>query len=156
MIHILSYTPGVQVVRNTGRAIKLAELCPPRGKLVDLFFFRETTTMFDSVFAVLTVYNALQGAFLCLLTYFAYNLLFHPLAKVPGPFSARVGLPWFRTFSTITRSYSWRLQRLHEEYGPLVRLGPNFVSTIEPEIVNELYAHGSSYHKTEFYLSFGE
>lgn len=101
-----------------------------------------------------TLSVAVQGAFLCLLAYFCYNFFLHSLARVPGPISARLGIPWFRLSSTISRSYVWRLQAMHRKYGPLVRLGPNFVSTTDPATVGTLYAFGGPFHKTHFYDSF--
>lgn len=87
------------------------------------------------------------------IAYFAYNLLLHPLASVPGPLSARLGIPWFRSHATLTNSYSWRIHQLHDLYGSVVRVGPNFVDTIEPETVRKIYVSGE-FRKTDFYHSF--
>lgn len=89
------------------------------------------------------------------LAYSIYHYAFHPLAGIPGPLSARLGIPWFRFHSTFTRSYSWRQYRMHQKYGPVVRLGPSFVSVTDPEAVHAIYAHGSPFHKAEFYSTFG-
>ena len=100
--------------------------------------------------------GSLCAILLCVSTYFLYNFFFHPLARVPGPLSARLGIPWFRTYATITRTYAWKLQSMHLKYGSVVRLGPNFVSTTDPEAVRTLYAYGSPFHKTRFYVAFSE
>ncbi|KAF8305156.1 cytochrome P450 [Clavulina sp. PMI_390] len=101
-----------------------------------------------------SVYLLFQAICTCVVGYFLYNLLLHPLARLPGPPTARLGLPWFRLYTTITRSYVWNLQKLHKKYGPVVRLGPNFVSTIDEASVHRIYAYNGGFHKTEFYLSF--
>ena len=93
---------------------------------------------------------------LCISAYFTYNFFFHPLARVPGPLSAHCGIPWFRVYATVTRTYAWGLQSMHLKYGAVVRLGPNFVSTTDSEAVRKLYAYGSPFHKTTFYTAFSK
>ena len=47
------------------------------------------------------------------------------------------------------------MHRLHQEYGPVVRLAPNEISFSGLEAVKEIYASGGSgYDKTEFYELF--
>lgn len=89
------------------------------------------------------------------LAYFGYHYFFHPLAGIPGPLSARLGISWFRFYSTFTRNYSSSQYRMHQKYGPVVRLGRSFVSVTNPEAVHAIYAHGSRFHKADFYSSFG-
>lgn len=52
---------------------------------------------------------------------------FHPLAKYPGPFFAKVSKLW-----ELSRIWSGRrhvlLQQLHEKYGPFVRIGARFIA----------------------------
>lgn len=36
------------------------------------------------------------------------------------------------------------------KYGSVVRLGPNFVSTTDPDAVHTLYAYSSPFRKTKF------
>jgi cytochrome P450 len=48
-------------------------------------------------------------------------------------------------------SHLW-LQGLHREYGPVVRIAPNELSFIEPEVWKDVYGHQSEFTKTaEFY-----
>lgn len=97
--------------------------------------------------------SLLWPTLLCVSVYIIYNFIFHPLAHVPGPLSAHLGIPWFRTYATVTRTYAWRLQRMHVKYGSVVRLGPNFVSTTDPDAVHTLYAYSSPFRKTRFYTA---
>ncbi|KAH7076867.1 cytochrome P450 monooxygenase-like protein [Paraphoma chrysanthemicola] len=56
-----------------------------------------------------------------------YNLFFHPLKHIPGPFLARAcGLPY--VFYLRNGSITVWIKRCHERYGEVVRLNPNEVS----------------------------
>jgi hypothetical protein len=47
------------------------------------------------------------------------------------------------------------IHHLHQQYGPVVRLGPNEVSFTSVEALKEIYSSGGSgYDKTEFYTLF--
>ncbi|KAF9512282.1 hypothetical protein BS47DRAFT_1297939, partial [Hydnum rufescens UP504] len=98
----------------------------------------------------------LLGIFTLLVSYFVYNLFFHSLSPLPGPLSARLGLPFWQIYHTYERDYAWALKRLHDTYGGCVRIGPTSVSTTDPEAVKAIYAHGNKYHKTNFYTAFRE
>ncbi|KAI1142966.1 benzoate 4-monooxygenase cytochrome P450 [Hypoxylon sp. FL0543] len=69
-----------------------------------------------------------------------YNLFFHPLAKVPGP--------WFAAISDIP--YCWwllggrqpyKVLELHNKYGHAVRLAPNEVSFNSSQSWRDIYGH---------------
>ncbi|KAI0187289.1 cytochrome P450 [Xylaria flabelliformis] len=68
-----------------------------------------------------------------------YNKFFHPLRNVPGPFWCAVSwLPWYKYwFSGYMHKH---MQRLHETYGPVVRLGPSEVSFIDPAAWKDIYS----------------
>ncbi|KAF5963416.1 Isotrichodermin C-15 hydroxylase [Fusarium coicis] len=69
-----------------------------------------------------------------------YNLLFHPLASVPGPkIYACSQLPYLRKIAA--GRWPFRLTELHDKYGPVVRFGPNDVSFITAEAWKEIYGH---------------
>jgi hypothetical protein len=87
------------------------------------------------------------------------RIFLSPLAKLPGPFYTRltsVILIW-KEVTSQRRTY---IHTLHENYGPIVRIGPNEVSFTSLEAVKEIYqSGGSGYDKTEFYglfMQFGE
>ncbi|KAH6646157.1 cytochrome P450 [Truncatella angustata] len=67
-----------------------------------------------------------------------HSLYFHPLAKFPGPMFAAVSrLPF--AFSAVTGStYKW-LDRLHAQYGEVVRISPGELSTISPGAWKDIY-----------------
>jgi hypothetical protein len=93
--------------------------------------------------------------FVCLLVASVlHKLLPSPLAKLPGPFHARFTAAWlkYKEFTGDRRAY---IHNLHQELGPVIRLGPNEVSFASAEAIKEIYTSGGSgYEKTEFYNLF--
>ena len=86
-----------------------------------------------------------------LVTVFLYNRLTSPIRKIPGPWHTALCslVIKYHEFTSARRVY---VHRLHQEYGPVVRLAPNEVSFSGLEAVKEIYASGGSgYDKTEFY-----
>ncbi|RMJ19152.1 hypothetical protein CDV36_001147 [Fusarium kuroshium] len=66
-----------------------------------------------------------------------YRLLFHPLARYPGPFLHRISIIpciWY----AYKGSRHVVLAKLHEEYGDIVRYGPNFLSFNNPKAIRGL------------------
>ncbi|KAL5003665.1 cytochrome P450 [Aspergillus recurvatus] len=98
-----------------------------------------------------------QAAFIGCLTYWTvwiiYARWFHPLAKFPGPFGASVSRIW--TVLHVLPGDAEKAQRkLHEKYGPVVRIAPNELVTSDPAAVKTLYGVKSGTVKTDFYLAF--
>lgn len=66
-------------------------------------------------------------------------VLFHPLAIFPGPrLWAASRIPW--AFHIVKGDLWQVLQRLHEQYGPVVRIAPDELTTTLPEAWKDLYA----------------
>jgi len=62
----------------------------------------------------------------------AYNCYLHPLAKIPGPkLRAAFYFPSYWEIWTGDMAYNWH--GLHENYGDVVRIAPDFVSVIKAE-----------------------
>lgn len=61
------------------------------------------------------------------------------LRHIPGPFISSLTDLW--TFSKVWRGvrYDEIIQKLHAEYGPVVRWGPNRVSFASAEAIPEIY-----------------
>ncbi|BGP36564.1 hypothetical protein JCM10449v2_000465 [Rhodotorula kratochvilovae] len=89
-----------------------------------------------------------------LATYALYNLLLHPLAGVPGPLSARLGLGSWMSARALQHDMGWQLAALHERYGKAVRVARNLVSVVDPTAIGEMYRYGGPYEKTPFYTYF--
>lgn len=69
-----------------------------------------------------------------------YNIYFHPLHKFPGPtlFGAS-RLPW--AIKHAFGSQAFYTQKLHDKYGPVVRIGPNHLSFTDPRAWKDIYGH---------------
>ncbi|GLA36171.1 hypothetical protein AnigIFM63309_002085 [Aspergillus niger] len=70
-----------------------------------------------------------------------YRLCLSPLAKFPGPrLAAATGL--YETYHDVLRDgqFTWHIERLHQKYGPVVRINPWEVHVKDPENYSTLYA----------------
>ncbi|PVH97614.1 cytochrome P450 monooxygenase-like protein [Periconia macrospinosa] len=79
-----------------------------------------------------------------------YNAFLHPLAKVPGPFFARVsGFPsWYHAMRG--RRHIWLWQQF-SIYGPRVRITPNTVVFRDPTAFRDIYNNKANVQKGPFY-----
>ncbi len=69
-----------------------------------------------------------------------YNLYFHPLRSFPGPLLQRASvLPWAMQHASGTQAFC--TQRLHDKYGPVVRIGPNHLSFTDPAAWKDINGH---------------
>ncbi|KAI8965007.1 putative cytochrome P450 [Daldinia sp. FL1419] len=74
------------------------------------------------------------------ITIIIYNLYFHPLRNFPGPVLYRASrLPWAIKFATGSQAFV--VQKFHDEYGPIVRIGPNHLSFTDPRAWKDIYGH---------------
>lgn len=75
-----------------------------------------------------------------------YYVVFHPLQKIPGPFLARFSGLW-RNIRYFRGTWHDDVLKLHEKYGPVVRIAPNEVSFVDRKALLVLYGHGTSARK---------
>jgi hypothetical protein len=62
----------------------------------------------------------------------------HPLAKYPGPFLNSIsGLP--AAFSVLRGRFAFENKLLHEEYGPVVRVGPSELIFSSSQAMQDIY-----------------
>ncbi|KNG86131.1 hypothetical protein ANOM_005462, partial [Aspergillus nomiae NRRL 13137] len=85
-----------------------------------------------------------------LVGYVIYQRYFHPLAKFPGPFWASVTNFW-KVYELSTLALPTRMCRVHEKYGPVVRIGPDDLSFNIPEAIAPIYKVGRKMPKGIFY-----
>ncbi|KAK5631282.1 hypothetical protein RRF57_006996 [Xylaria bambusicola] len=81
---------------------------------------------------------------------YIYNIYFHPLRRFPGPLIQRASrLPWAYLHATGVQAMA--TQKLHDQYGPVVRIGPNHLSFIDTKAWKDIYGHrvGNSAHTSE-------
>jgi len=65
-----------------------------------------------------------------------YRRFFHPLAHVPGPFLSAVTKLYQSYYN---RRYYLQIEKLHAQYGPIVRITPDEVHIADPEHNSEYY-----------------
>lgn len=88
-----------------------------------------------------------------LILYTLYYRVFHPLANYPGPFLASITNLW-KVYYLFTLHLPDRLAALHDQYGEVVRVGPNDLSFRTDNAYSQIYKGGRSLPKTGFYNGF--
>jgi len=67
-----------------------------------------------------------------------YNLFFHPLRNIPGPLLHRASMiPW--SIQILRGTQMFETQKMHDHYGPVVRLAPNHVAFTDPRAWKGIY-----------------
>ncbi|RLL95402.1 hypothetical protein CFD26_102729 [Aspergillus turcosus] len=70
-----------------------------------------------------------------------YRLCFHPLSHIPGPKLAAITHGYEFYYNIIKGGrFIWELERLHQVYGPIIRINPREVHIKDPEYYDEIYA----------------
>ncbi|KAL4901235.1 cytochrome P450 [Aspergillus multicolor] len=93
--------------------------------------------LFDTPRVVLTSAIAVISSYLAAAV---YNLYFHPLKAYPGPrYAAASRLP-ITYVTMIGKSAIWA-HRLHERYGPVVRVAPDELSYADSRAWNDIYGN---------------
>ncbi|KAH6848218.1 cytochrome P450 [Chaetomium sp. MPI-CAGE-AT-0009] len=96
-----------------------------------------------------TLYAFLVPLF-TVLSWWTLSYVRSPLKRYPGPPLAGWTNLW-RFFVVRSGGYPRRIKKLHDKYGPVVRIGPNLIDLDYPELIKTLYSTGEPWHKTEFY-----
>ncbi|KAI1771087.1 isotrichodermin C-15 hydroxylase [Hypoxylon cercidicola] len=82
-----------------------------------------------------------------------YRVFFHPLAKYPGPFIAKI-TDAYQLYHAWKGDRHLEFWRLHERYGKVVRFGPNSISFNSNTALKDIYGFKSNVRKAEFYDAF--
>ncbi|PUU77174.1 cytochrome P450 [Tuber borchii] len=85
-----------------------------------------------------------------------YRLFFHPLARIPGPFLAKI-TDWYTVYYAYRGDRHLALYRAHEKYGPVIRFAPNLISFNSASSLKTIYGHtplSRSLQKSQFYSAF--
>ncbi|KAF4855998.1 Cytochrome P450 monooxygenase apf7 [Colletotrichum siamense] len=111
------------------------------------------------MFSVINSYLALLGqiltlsagaGFLAVVALCVYRLYFHPYAKYPGPFLAKL-TSWYSVYHTYIGDLHIDIWRCHEKYGDVVRYGPNRLLINNEAGLKGIYGHGKNVRKAKSY-----
>jgi hypothetical protein len=69
-----------------------------------------------------------------------YRVFFHPLAHIPGPIFAKLTHLW-QTKSYFIGNWHSDILKVHEKYGPVVRISPDEISFVDGDALKRLYGH---------------
>jgi hypothetical protein len=91
---------------------------------------------------------------LCTIAVGIYRLWLSPIADFPGPRLAALTF-WYEGYYDVVRDgqYSFKIQELHDTYGPVVRINPCELHVSDAEFYHTLYVGGSSRRTNKWYWS---
>lgn len=75
--------------------------------------------------------------------------------SIPGPLPARITGQWLTFIDLAGYRTTW-IHKLHQQYGPTVRIGPNEISFSNSEMIKEIYGQQTAYMKAPIYGSFSD
>ncbi|KAL0570708.1 hypothetical protein V5O48_011259 [Marasmius crinis-equi] len=78
---------------------------------------------------------------------FSRYLKYRQLNGFPGPFIARWTTLYKEYYETVHADWVGKVEKLHQQYGPIVRVGPNELHFSDPEAYSDIYAVGSKFKK---------
>ncbi|EAQ87743.1 hypothetical protein CHGG_04362 [Chaetomium globosum CBS 148.51] len=87
---------------------------------------------------------------LTLVAWYTISWVSSPLRKYPGPFLAGYTNFW-RLAQVYSGNYQERIKKLHDKYGPVVRIGPNLLDLDYPELIKTIYSTDGKWLKTQYY-----
>lgn len=77
-----------------------------------------------------------------------YRLYFHPLARIPGPRWAAITSMYGAYYDIPEKtSYTRKIMKLHDEYGPVVRIMPNHVHILDMKSYDEVFRTNSKFYR---------
>lgn len=79
-----------------------------------------------------------------------YTFTLSPLAQIPGPRLSAL-TSWWLVYHSRLLHRSEAVKKLHDQYGPVVRIAPNQVSFSDPTALKVIYGHRPVFEKGPFY-----
>ncbi|KAF5722314.1 pisatin demethylase cytochrome P450 [Fusarium mundagurra] len=103
--------------------------------------------------AILPIAAAVLAVVLFIKHIFLDPLILSPLRHVPGPKSF-AATKWRLAYEDWKGTRTRTIFKLHQQYGPVVRIGPHEVSFNSLSALRTIYGPGSRYGRTNFYRMF--
>ncbi|EMT67283.1 cytochrome P450 [Fusarium oxysporum II5] len=103
--------------------------------------------------AILPIVAAVVAVVLFIKHIFLDPLILSPLRHVPGPKSF-AATKWRLAYEDWKGTRTRTIFKLHQQYGPVVRIGPHEVSFNSLSALRTIYGPGSRYGRTTFYRMF--
>ncbi|TFK37559.1 high nitrogen upregulated cytochrome P450 monooxygenase 2 [Crucibulum laeve] len=85
------------------------------------------------IFSILAAYSVFYTTLLLSIVLYRISPI-HPLSKYPGPVICKVTKFWGAWIAIGGKTHEYT-KHLHEEYGPVVRIGPNELSIVERDLI---------------------
>jgi hypothetical protein len=82
-----------------------------------------------------------------------YRIYFHPLSHIAGPFPPKMTSLWLYYHAYIGDEAS-TIHKLHQQYGPFVRVSPNEVDISDADAIPAIYVLKSGFPKAPCYANF--
>ena len=98
-----------------------------------------------------TAYLIIGG--LSVIIHLTFRLWNDPLAQYPGPLIAKFSNLWM-CYHTWSCDLPERVLELHQQYGPVIRVGPNNLDFDGKAAIQKIYQAGRSMPKSDFYQGF--
>jgi benzoate 4-monooxygenase len=84
---------------------------------------------------------------------YPYLVTYRHLRRIPGPLAARLSNIWLLRACRFGKRYAV-VDRIHSQFGPVVRIQPNHVSINDDEAIYTVYGHGNGFLKPSYYDAF--
>lgn len=142
--HLTFFIRGEHML--TAHRLVIAAIFGPPGAVALLTTFAELPFSYATQFTAISYGAYMTALFTSMLIYRAF---FHPLRYFPGPRLARLS-QFYHFFHIKAKVDNYRhLDRLHEEYGEYVRVGPNLLSISDPDMIEVIFHPQSTFTKAE-------
>jgi cytochrome P450 len=82
-----------------------------------------------------------------------YRIYFHPLSHIAGPLLPKVTSLWLYYHAYIGDEAS-TIHKLHQQYGPFVRVSPNEVDISDADVIPAVYVSKGGFSKAPCYANF--
>lgn len=80
-----------------------------------------------------------------------YRLFLHPLAKFPGPKLAAGTFLYEGYYDVIQRGkYVHRIEEMHRQYGPIIRINPQELHVYDPTFFDSVYSSSGKWEKPPY------